>query len=70
MNTSVCDMSSLMWKFSSSVLCLEMKQLYKEMLPQQLYLLLSVDKWQSDVVVWSTAVEMYLRFLSIFHTHT
>lgn len=66
------DVSSLMWKFSSSVLCREMKQQrYREMFPlqasvrQQQYVFACEDGWQSNVLVWFTAVEIYLLFLSI-----
>lgn len=62
-----------MWKFSSWAV--EIKQLYKE-LPlqpsacQQRYLCFSEDWWQSDVVFWSFATEIYLLFISTSSKHT
>lgn len=71
----VCDVSSLMWKFSSSVLCPEMKQLHKETLPLQPSTATSVFfLWETDgkVMWWSAlTVEMYLCFsLPASHTRT
>ena len=61
----VCDVSSLMWKFSSSVLCLEMKQLHEESSRLQPSTAMSVFLCERRMAKWCGGLVSLWKFTRV-----